>query len=140
MWDPLSTAVALVGIIVPALHGLRLLAEDVSKIRDAPGAVKGLEREQHSLNSSIEVLKAVDETQWKMLGAQVSQLSKETVGECTAACGAFQQDLSHEGRMSWRDQSDVGFFKEHRVKPMSKQLQSWKQTLGSVVGTATFTP
>ncbi|KAK5684041.1 hypothetical protein LTS10_003905 [Elasticomyces elasticus] len=126
MSDPLSTAAALVGIIVPALHGIRLLAEDVSKIRDAPGAVKGLKRELQSLSSSLEVLKAIEETQWKMLGSQVSQLSKETVSDCTAACGAFQQDLkrwterSHEGRMSWRDRNNIGFFKEHCVKAMSE--------------------
>ncbi|KAK5733335.1 hypothetical protein LTR17_009824 [Elasticomyces elasticus] len=144
MSDPLSTAAALVGIIVPALHGIKLLVEDVSKVRDAPETVKGLKRDLQSLSSSLEVLKAIGETQWKMLGTQVSQLSKETVSDCTAACGAFQKDLkrwtirSREGKMSWRDRNNIGFFKEHRVKAMSKQLQSWKRSLGSVVGTRSY--
>jgi hypothetical protein len=40
MADPLSIAASAVGIIVPALHGTRLLLEDLQQLKNAPKTVK----------------------------------------------------------------------------------------------------
>jgi hypothetical protein len=42
MADPLSITASAVGIIVPALHGTRLLLEDLQQLKDAPKTVKRL--------------------------------------------------------------------------------------------------
>ena len=36
MPDPLSVAVSIVGITIPALYGIRLLLDDLNKIINAP--------------------------------------------------------------------------------------------------------
>ena len=56
----------------------------------------------------------------------------------------LRDDLKHwtrhsaEGKLSWQDRANVGFFKERRMKAMSKQLQTCKTTFNSVVGIVTL--
>jgi hypothetical protein len=42
MADPLSITASIVGIIVPALHGTRLLLGDLQQLNDAPKTIKRL--------------------------------------------------------------------------------------------------
>jgi hypothetical protein len=42
MTNPLSVGVSIISITVPALHGIRLLLDDLNKIIDAPKAVQTL--------------------------------------------------------------------------------------------------
>ncbi len=42
MADPLSVTASVVGIIGPALHGTRLLLEDLQQLKDVPKTVKRL--------------------------------------------------------------------------------------------------
>lgn len=44
MADPLSIAASVVGVTVPALHGTRLLLDELQNLKDAPKAVKRLTR------------------------------------------------------------------------------------------------
>lgn len=53
MVDPLSIAASVVGIIVPALHGTRLLLNDLQKLKDAPKAVKRLVEDVHSVDTAL---------------------------------------------------------------------------------------
>lgn len=144
MTDPLSAAAAVAGLVVPALHGARLLLNDLEKITDAPKAVKGLEEDLASVGASLESLKAIEEPQWYMLGDNVVERSKATIETCATSCDAMRGDLqrwtrrSRDGKLSWRDRAKIGFFKERRVKSMSEQLQSCKLTMSSVVGVATL--
>ncbi len=54
MADPLSIGASVVGVIVPALHGMRLLLDDLEKIKDAPKAVKRLEADVRSVDRTNE--------------------------------------------------------------------------------------
>jgi hypothetical protein len=144
MSDPFTITAGVVGIVVPALHGARLLIDDLKKITDAPRVVTSLETDLTSVSSSLESLKAINEPQWQVLGSRIVDQSKAAVKTCTTACDAMRGDLqrwtrrSRDGKLSWRDKANIGFFKERRVKAMSEQLQSCKQTLSSVVGVATL--
>lgn len=144
MGDPLSVAAGVVGIVVPALHGVRLLKEDLEKIVDAPRVVKGLETDLVSVSSSLESLKAIDDARWEVLGSKILDQTKFAVDTCVAACDGMRGDLqrwtrrSRDGKLSWREKVNIGFFKERRIKAMSEQLQSCKMTLSSVVGVATL--
>ena len=53
MVDPLSVAASVVGIIVPALHGTRLLLDDLERLKDAPKTVKRLTDDVRSVEGTL---------------------------------------------------------------------------------------
>jgi hypothetical protein len=142
MTDPLSVTAAVVGIAVPALHGTRLLLNDLEKLQDAPKTVKRLTDDVRSVNSALELLRGVDEREWELLGTSVAEHSKNTISSCTQACDFFRTELqnwtkhSEDGKLAWQDRTKVGFFKQGQIKAMSDQLQNCKLTINSIVGIA----
>jgi Fungal N-terminal domain of STAND proteins len=144
MADPLSAAASVVGIAVPALHGTRLLLDDIQNIVDAPKAVASLKEDLLSVDMAIEALKAVQSSEWESLGQDVVKESKFAVSTCATVCDTFRNDLqrwtkhSENGKISWRDRANVGFFKQQRIKSLSEQLQNCKITVNAAVGIATL--
>jgi hypothetical protein len=144
MADPLSVSASVAGLVGLALHGTRLLIEDVSKIRDAPKSLEDLQADVTVVDSSLRSLESIHESQLKLLGEHVYGQSGVAITQCTSACHEFRGDLqrwtkrSRDGKLSWRDKTNIGFFKERRIAAMAKQLQSCKLTINSVVGTATL--
>jgi len=144
MPDPLSVAASIVGITVPALHGTRLLLDDLNKIIDAPKAVQNLKDDVTSAEMALQSLQAIKDPEWEVLGETIADQSKAAIKSCARACGSFRDDLrrwirhSEEGRLSWQDRAKVGFFKDRQIKAMSDQLQSCKITFNSAVGIATL--
>ncbi|KAH6672829.1 hypothetical protein B0J14DRAFT_667477 [Halenospora varia] len=57
MTNPLSITASVVGIVVPALYGTRLLLEDLQQLKDALKAVKRLVENVHSVDMALELLK-----------------------------------------------------------------------------------
>lgn len=55
------------GIALPALHGIRLLKEDIESIKDAPEAIKDVHRQLELLQLSIESFKSIEREQWEGL-------------------------------------------------------------------------
>lgn len=144
MADPLSVAASIVGITIPALHGTRLLLDDLQGIIDAPKSVESLKEDLRSVDLALKSLQAVHDSEWKALGATVTNESKVAISSCARACNAFRVDLqrwtrhSGEGKLSWQDRANVGFFKQRQIKSTSDQLQTCKLTINSVVGMATL--
>jgi hypothetical protein len=144
MADPLSIGAGVVGIIVPALHGTRLLLDDLRCIIDAPGAIETLKEDLCSVGMALASLQAVKDVEWELLGNTVVEQSKATINTCTKACDMFRADLqrwtkhSDEGKLSWQDRANVGFFKQRRIKAISDQLQTCQISINSVVGIATL--
>jgi Fungal N-terminal domain of STAND proteins len=144
MADPLSAAASIVGLTVPALHGVRLLLDDIQNIVDAPKAVASLKEDLLSVDMAIEALKALQSSEWELLGQDVTKESKFAVSTCTLACDRFRNDLqrwtkhSEDGKMSWQDRANVGFFRQHKIKSLSEQLQNCKITVNGAVGMATL--
>lgn len=142
MADPLSITASVVGIIVPALHGTRLLLEDLQQLKDAPKTVKRLVEDVRSVDTSLKLLQNMEEREWESLG--IAEKSKTVISGCTQACDVFRTDLqrwtkhSEDGKLAWQDRTNVGFFKQGQIKAMSEQLQSCKLTINSVVGIATL--
>jgi hypothetical protein len=58
MADPLSVTASAVGIIVPALHGTRLLLKDLQQLKNIPKTVKRLT--VHSVYTTLELLQSVE--------------------------------------------------------------------------------
>jgi hypothetical protein len=144
MTEPLSIAASVVGITVPALHGVRLLLEDLQQLKEAPKTVKRLLEDVRSVGKSLALLQGVEEREWNLLGASVADESKATVGSCTQACNLFRTDLqrwtrhSEGGRLAWQDRTSVGVFKQGQIKAMSEQLQNCKLSINSIVSVATL--
>jgi Fungal N-terminal domain of STAND proteins len=144
MTDPLSVSASVVGLVVPALHGTRLLLEDIHQIKVAPKAVIGLKDELHLFEVALESLQAVEQSEWESLGSTVSNQAQLALGTCTSACTLFRNDLrqwtkhSDERTLSWRDRVNVGFFKRDRVQALSDQLSNCYRTINFVVSIATL--
>lgn len=142
--DPLSITAGVVGIVAPTLHLVRVLADDIQKIVDAPDAVKALSEDLQSLELALASVQAVTEPQWQSLGEAVASQSKAATASCKDACESFKTALgrwtrhSADGKLSWRDRAMVGFFRQGHIKSTSEQLQSCKMTLTSVAGIATL--
>jgi hypothetical protein len=144
MADPLSIAAGVVGLVVPVLHGVRLLQTDLERITDAPKAVTRLRDDVDSLCGSLTLLKDIDEPAWTSLGPAILQHSSAAIRSCDKACDETRGDLqrwtrrSKAGTLSWRDRVNVGFFKEKQLQALSGQVQAHKLAFTSVVGIATL--
>ncbi|OCK85163.1 hypothetical protein K432DRAFT_343639 [Lepidopterella palustris CBS 459.81] len=144
MFDPLSVGASIVGITVPAIHVIRLLLDDLNNIINAPKAIQTLKDDITSAEMSLQSLQTIEDTEWEVLGETIANQSKAAIENCARACDMFRNDLqrwtrhSEQGRLSWQDRAKVGFFKEHQIKAMSKQLQSCKITFNAAVGIATL--
>jgi hypothetical protein len=142
MPDPLSITASVMGITVPALHGIRLLLQDLQQLKDAPKTIRGLLEDVHSVETALELLQRVEEKEWAHLGTDIAEGSKTTISSCAQACNYFRSDLqqwtrhSKDGRIAWQDRANVGFLKRDRIRAMSTRLQSCKLALSSLVGIA----
>lgn len=144
MPDPLSITASIVGITVPALHGIRLLLEDLEQFKNASKTVKRLLEDVQSVDTSLKLLQSVEEREWDLLGVNVAEESRTTISSCTQACDLFRTNLqrwtrhSEDGKLAWQDRTSVGFFKKGQVRAISEQLQNCKLSINSVVSIATL--
>jgi len=98
MADPLSITASAVGIIVPALHGTRLLLEDLQQLKDAPKTVKRLVED---VDTALKLLQSVEEREWGLLGAGIAEQSETTINSCNCQFRGIQSPLSVPGRYFW---------------------------------------
>lgn len=144
MAEPLSVAASILGVTVPALHGTRLLLNDLKLLKDAPRTVDRLTDDVHSVDATLKLLEGVEEREWESLGISIAEQSKTTINSYIQACNLFRNDLqqwtrhSENGRLTWQDRANVGFFKRAQINAMSEQLQSCKLTINTVVSIATL--
>lgn len=144
MAGPLSIAAGVVGIVVSALHGTRLLLDDLEKLSDAPETVENLKGEVRLVEATIQSFLTITEAQWQVLGTRIVEQSKTTLIACKESCEKFKADLlrwtrhSSDGKLSWKDRARVGFFKQSRIEAMSEQLHRYQGSLNLVAGTATL--
>ncbi|KAI1302223.1 hypothetical protein F5Y03DRAFT_212701 [Xylaria venustula] len=144
MPEPFSIAAGVVGILAPAVHWTRLLLLDLQNILDAPVVVKSLEGDFQLIETTLHSLEAITEQQWAALGASVIEQSTITITTCTESCKNFRANLqewtrhSDEGKLSWRDRTNVGFLKQSQIRAMSEKLHGYQLSLNLVISTATL--
>lgn len=142
MADPLSITASIVGITVPTLHAIRVLAEDLQQLKDAPDTVRELQDDLRTVDMAIKSLQKVEDRDWEVLGANIAENSRTTIYTCQKACDSFRTYLqrwtrhSTEGNLTWQDRTNVGFFKRGQIKSISEQLQNCKITINTVVNVA----
>jgi hypothetical protein len=144
MADPFSVTAGVIGIVVPALHGVRLLLEDLQQLRDASKTVKRLTENVQAVDTALQLLKGVEEREWKLLGEDVAQESKVTISSCTQACNSFRANLqqwtrhSSDGKLVMQDRAKVALLKKGEINTMVEQLANCKLTINTVVSIATL--
>lgn len=142
MVETLGIAASVVGVVVPALHGMRLLLDDLQKLKDAPKTIKLLEDDVRSIDTALNTLQVVENREWELLGTLVAEESKTTISTCASACAQFRTDLQHwtrhsdDGKLALTDRANVGFLKQGQIKTISEQLQNCKLSITSVVSIA----
>ncbi|KAJ5664070.1 hypothetical protein N7507_004801 [Penicillium longicatenatum] len=142
MADPLSITASIVGIVGPALHGVRLLAADLKQIKDAPENVAALRESIGSVERSLVSLDSVGDETWESLG--VTENTKSTIKICGETCDEFRLDLqrwtkhSKHDSLSLLDRSKIGFWKQHHIESMEKKLLNCQVTITEVVSIATL--
>jgi hypothetical protein len=144
MADPLSIAASIVGVIVPALEGTRLLIDILGEIKDTPKTITRLSDDVRSVEAALNSLNGVEEREWLLLGTTVAERSKTAITSYKKACDGFRTKLQHwtrhsdNGKLAWQDRADVGFFKKAQIKAMSEQLQNCKLSINTVISIATL--
>ncbi len=144
MAEAVGFAASVVGLVIPALHGVRLLLDDVKNIQDAPEALRSLRSDLDLADRALESLKDIEDSQWTFLGEAVASHAKATIKSCSEACTTFRTELqkwtkrSKDGKLSWLDRGNLGFFKQTQIKSMSQQLQNCHTMITSMVSTATL--
>ena len=142
MADPLSVAAGVVGVAVPALHGARLLLDDLQKFNDAPKTIVRLKEDVHSVESALVTLETVEDREWQSLGPTIAEESKITISTCNKACDQFRANLQHwtrhsgDGKLAMKDRANVGLLKQGQITAMSEQLRNCKLTISSIVSIA----
>ena len=58
----------IVGVTATALHGIRLLLDDLKKIEEAPEVINGLKDDIHSVDVALTSLQAVKDGELESLG------------------------------------------------------------------------
>lgn len=144
MAETLSIAGSIVSITAVAMHGMRLLHDDLQKIKEAPKTIEKLRDDILFAEKAVILLQAVKDIEWESLGGTVADTTKTVVASCGKACEAFRADLqswtshSGDGHLSKRDRVNVGFFKQRRIESMSKQLQNCIISINAMTGMATL--
>lgn len=138
-----ETTALVVGLVMPALHIIRLLAEDIKKIIDAPKIIQDLRDKLDAIHASLGCLKDITEAQWAALGQKVSDQSKATIEACIKTCRDLDGRIhnwtkTQNGQLSWRRKAVIGLFKEHRIKAEADQLLACKASLDATVNMATL--
>ncbi|KAJ5902103.1 hypothetical protein N7495_002631 [Penicillium taxi] len=144
MAELLSVSASILGVVVPTMHGIRVLLADLKQLKDAPENLKALKHDIHSVESAVASVRAIEDGEWDTLGPEVSNNAKSTVQMIGTACSTFRNDLQNWTRhsqgqsLSWRDRSTFGFWKQSHIKSMKGQLQNCQATITNVVSIATL--
>jgi hypothetical protein len=93
MSDPPSVAASIVSVTVPALHGARLLLDELRNINDVPQTIGSQEDDLASVETALQSLQGIQDTEWDVLGPDVVNQSKAAIKNCEHACSSFQANL-----------------------------------------------
>lgn len=138
MAEIVGTVSAAVGLAATALHAVRVLANDLGSIKDAPQTIANAKTELHNVQSVIESLQAaLDQSDWQPVLSDIVCTGnlEAALKACSEVCGRFHEELkkllrhSSEGELSRRDRFNVGFLAKDRVTAFISELNVCKSTI-----------
>jgi hypothetical protein len=113
-------------------------------IKDAPDMVQRLQSELKSLDQALVSLKDVKIEDLKSLSPSITDGLKSTVATSAQTCNVLRADLqrwtrhSEDGKMTWKDRTNVGFFKQKDIKAFVDRLRNSQLTICCAVNVATM--
>jgi hypothetical protein len=139
-------ALAIVALLPPALHAVRILAEDIRGIKDAPSDIANITTELDNIEGVLETLQKalgdehnLDDDFKELVG---SKHIEQAVKACDRACTSFRTRLqkwrkhSTEEKMHWWDRAKVGFFGAKKVEALITDLNTCKATISLALNSA----
>ena len=138
MAEIVGTVSAAVSLTTTTLHAVRILANDLSSIKDAPQTIANAKTELHNVQSVIESLQAaLNQSNWQPVLSDITCTGnlEAALKACSDVCGRFHQELkkllrhSNEGDLSRRDRFNVGFFAKNKVVAFISELNVCKSTI-----------
>ncbi|UPL01157.1 hypothetical protein LCI18_012091 [Fusarium solani-melongenae] len=138
MAEMIGTVSAAVSLATIALHAIRVLANDLGTIKDAPQTITSAKTELHNVQSIIENLQtSLDHTDWQPVLSDIVRTGnlEAALKACSDVCGRFHEELkkllrhSSEGELSLRDRLNVGFLAKDRVTAFISELNVCKSTI-----------
>ncbi|KAJ6160579.1 hypothetical protein N7470_003975 [Penicillium chermesinum] len=139
-----AVAAGVTGFVTFALHGIRVLLEDLDKIKEAPNNVLELKDELKSVERVVASLESIDDEDWNNMDTNIAVDAKTLIESCTKTCEAFRIKVQHWTRHSLGDKLSVldrpfiGFFKSSEIDSMQRKLQAYKGSIGCVASLATL--
>ncbi|KAF4340257.1 hypothetical protein FBEOM_5768 [Fusarium beomiforme] len=140
--EPFSIAAGVVGITAPTIQSIQQLRKSIQAIENVPKEIEILQEDHLTLQQAIASVQEIPENQWRALGDAILLQSKTGINLSRKSCTKFQTAIDHwtrhgdAGKLSWRDRTTIGLFKQDHIKSTSSQLRNCKLTLTSVVGIA----
>ncbi|RSL68276.1 hypothetical protein CEP53_002649 [Fusarium sp. AF-6] len=147
MAEIVGTVSAAVGLAATALHAVRVLANDLGSIKDAPQTIANAKTELHNVQSVIENLQAaLDQSDWQPIVSGIVRTGNidAALKACSEVCGRFHDELknllrhSSEGELSRRDRFNVGFLAKDRVVAFIGELNMCKATISLALNGTNF--
>lgn len=138
MAEMIGTVSAAVSLATIALHAVRVLANDLGSIKDAPQTITNAKTELRNVQSVIENLQtSLDQTDWQPVLSDIVRTGnlEAALEACRDACSRFHDELknllrhSSESELSRRDRLNVGFFAKDRVVAFVGELNVCKSTI-----------
>ncbi|RMJ19780.1 hypothetical protein CDV36_000585 [Fusarium kuroshium] len=138
MAEIVGTVSAAVGLAATTLHAVRVLANDLGSIKDAPQTIANAKTELHNVQSVIESLQAaLDQGDSRPIlhDIALTRNLEAALKACSEVCGRFHEELkkllrhSSEGELSRRDRLNVGFLARDRVVAFVGELSVCKSTI-----------
>ncbi|KAJ3536628.1 hypothetical protein NM208_g6644 [Fusarium decemcellulare] len=137
--EVVGTVSASVSLVATALHATRVLANDLSSIKDAPQTITNLKAELQNVQSVIQSLQTALSTQDSLQAFRdIAQTANVDVAlkACRDSCGRFHKELkdllkhSNQEKLSKRDRFSIGFLAKDRVVALTSELNVCKSTVG----------
>ncbi|RSM13883.1 hypothetical protein CDV31_005632 [Fusarium ambrosium] len=138
MAEIVGTVSAAVSLTTTTLHAVRILANDLSSIKDAPQTITNAKTELHNVQSVIESLQAaLNQSDWQPVLSDITCTGnlEAALKACSDVCDRFHEELkkllrhSKEGDLSRRDRFNVGFFAKNKVVAFISELNVCKSTI-----------
>ncbi|KAJ5097308.1 hypothetical protein N7456_008029 [Penicillium angulare] len=142
MTDPFSLTVSVIGIVGPALHSVRVLADDLGKIKDAPKSIASLKERIGLIEGGLSTMRSIGDQEWDAL--RIEEDTKATIKKCGETCKRFSKNIQHWSRhsegasLTLLDRSNIGFLKQKRLESMERELQHCQGAITQVVSIATL--
>ncbi|RSM00889.1 hypothetical protein CEP52_008853 [Fusarium oligoseptatum] len=138
MAEIVGTVSAAVSLTTTTLHAVRILANDLGSIKDAPQTITNAKTELHNVQSVIESLQAaLNQSDWQPVLSDITCTGnlEAALKACSDVCDRFHEELkkllrhSKEGDLSRRDRFNVGFFAKNKVVAFISELNVCKSTI-----------